>query len=124
MQLIRTSGVVGIPLFLLTVTIVILIVRAALRLRRGQAGPAMFALLFWGFAAAVLGFLGQCVGLYNGLTAISHASSIDPRIVSRGMAESFSTTLWGGGLLILSGLSWLILRGVAARFAPKTGAAS
>jgi len=124
MQLIRTSGVVGIPLFLLTVTIVILIIRAALKLRGGQAGPAMFALLFWGFAAAVLGFLGQCVGLYNGLTAIALASDIDPRIVSRGMAESFSTTLWGGGLLILAGLAWLILRGFAARTTSKMGAAS
>jgi hypothetical protein len=121
MPLIRMTGVFGIPLALLTVTIAALVVRAALSVRRGQPSTAPFALLFWGFAAAVLGFLGQCIGLYNGLTAVSHASDIDPRIVSRGLAESFSTTIWGGALLVLAGAAWLVLRAVAGRVAVRTG---
>lgn len=124
MPLIRMTGLFGIPLALLTVTIVVLVVRAALSARRGQPSTALFALLFWGFAAAVLGFLGQCMGLYNGLTAVSHATEIDPRIVSRGLAESFSTTIWGGALLMLAGAAWLVLRSVENRAAVRAGGTS
>lgn len=121
MPLIRMTGVFGIPLALLTVTIAVLVVRAALSVRRGRPSTALFALLFWGFAAAVLGFLGQCIGLYNGLTAVSHATEIDPRIVSQGLAQSFSTTIWGGALLVLAGASWLVLRTVEGRTSVRSG---
>ena len=116
MQWITASGLFAIPMLILTLTIPVLTIRAALRIRRGDpADPrrdgSLAAILFWGFAAAVMGFLGQCSGLYNALVAISAASEIDPRIVTRGFAESFTTTIWGGALLLISGLAWLALRG-------------
>jgi hypothetical protein len=40
--------------------------------------------------------------------------------VARGFAESFSTTLWGSGLLIVSGLAWFILRALSRLFDQRT----
>ena len=104
MSFLMATGLFAIPLALLTLLLLGLIVRAALRRGGGDS------ILFWGFAAAVLGFLGQCSGLYHALTAIAGATEIDPRIVSRGFAESFTSTLWGGALLLVSALAWWILR--------------
>jgi hypothetical protein len=110
MRFFTDTGIVGILLLVLSLVILGLILRATASLRHKREDTTLFAILFWGFAAAVLGFLGQCAGLYNALTVISAAQSIEPSIVSRGFAQSFTTTLWGGGLLIVSGLAWLILR--------------
>ena len=117
MQFIKMSGMFGVPLLILTVVIAGLIIRAAMTLKRKSAEGTVFSILFWGFVAAVLGFLGQCSGLYNGLTAISRASEINPRVVQQGLAESFSTTLWGGTLLLVSGVAWFVLRSVGGRVA-------
>lgn len=110
MQFIKDAGIVGIPLIILTLVVAGLVVRALLVMRSGDASGTVFAVLFWGFVAAVLGFLGQCAGLYNALTAISRATELDPVIIGQGFAQSFTTTLWGTGLLLVSGLAWLLLR--------------
>jgi hypothetical protein len=115
MQFIKTSGMFGVPLLILSLVILGLIIRAAVALGKKPAEVATFSILFWGFVAAVLGFLGQCSGLYNGLTAISRASELDPRIVQQGLAESFTTTLWGTALLLVAGVAWFILRFFGAR---------
>ena len=109
MHFFLAAGIMAWPLLVLTIVILGLILRAVSRAREGTEN-LLFAILFWGFTAAVLGFLGQCAGLYNALTVISTADAIDPHIVARGFAESFSTTLWGSGLLIISGLAWFLLR--------------
>ena len=115
---------ISIPLLILTVVILGLTVRGIVLLGRKPEGDVTFSILFWGFVAAVLGFLGQCSGLYNGLTAISRASEIDPRIVQQGLAESFSTTLWGGALLLIAGIAWFVLGALGKRSAPKPGPAA
>lgn len=109
MNFFLAAGVMAWPLLALTIVIVGLILRAVSRAPE-NAESILFAILFWGFTAAVLGFLGQCAGLYNALTVISSADAVDPHILARGFAESFSTTLWGSGLLIVSGLAWFVLR--------------
>ncbi|MCP4545198.1 MAG: hypothetical protein GY835_01880 [bacterium] len=106
MEFFKSCGMMGAPLLILTVVILILVFRAAVALRCGRREHAVFPILFWGFVAAVLGFLGQIAGLYNALTAIAHASQLDSNIVRQGLTESFSTTLWGGALLLLSGLAY------------------
>jgi len=74
----------------------------------GLAG-ARSGILFWGFVSAVLGFLGQCAGLYQAITTVVTAPALSPEVVAEGFAASFVPTLWGGGLLLLSGLAWLAL---------------
>ena len=109
MVLLKSAGIAGIPLMVLTLVVAALILRAAWRGMHGRPVD-LFSLLFWGFAAAVLGFLAQCAGLYNALTVIGEATAISPQVVARGFAQSFVTTLWGGSLLLLAGFAWAVLR--------------
>jgi len=109
MQLFTATGIAGIPLLVLSLVIGALILRAVTLLVRGRKAD-LFSLLFWGFAAAVLGFLAQCAGLYRALTAISTATEISPEVVATGFARSFVSTLWGSGLLMLAAVAWVLLR--------------
>ena len=67
------------------------------------------AIIFWGVLSVVLGLLGQFTGMYKGLSAISHAQIVNPRLVFQGLKESLTTTICGLTLLLVSGLSWFIL---------------
>ena len=49
--------------------------------------------------------------------SIAGASEISPRVMAQGFAQSFVTTLWGGGLLLLAGLVWAVSRTIV-RTAP------
>jgi AraC-like DNA-binding protein len=90
--------------------------RIALRLRRrDRIGQPTFenslnGVLFWGALSAVVGLLGQFTGLWYSLDAISRAEAISPRLVARGLMESFSTTIFGLAILALSALVWFALR--------------
>lgn len=115
LRLIRYAGPFATPLAILTLLVGILLARAILQVRRAPddpgGGPARTraALLFWGFVAAVLGFLGQCAALYRIMSTVAGAEALSPEIVAEGFAASFVTTLWGVGLLLVSGLAWLLL---------------
>lgn len=121
LRILQYAGPFAFPLLALTVLIVGLIVRAALVARRsdGRTGPetkdGRAAVLFWGFVAAVLGFLGQCAALHRALVTVVAASALSPDIVAEGFAASFVTTLWGAGLLLLAGMAWLPLAWRARR---------
>ena len=106
MLLFRQAGMFGIPLLILTLVILGLTIRGLL----GRGGSAGAPLIFWGVVAAVLGLLGQASGLFHALTAIAAAEAIDPRRVSQGFAESFSTSLWGLGLLLAAMIAAALVR--------------
>ena len=119
--LIRDSGIFGLALLLLALVVLLLAVRAFWLLARkpegagggpmgtGGGGPAD-AILFWGAASAVLGFLGQCQGTYLSLTAILAASELSPAVVAQGFVISFLPTLFGLGILAFSAVAWICLR--------------
>ena len=52
------AGIMAWPLLVLTIVILGLILRAVSRAREGTEN-LLFAILFWGFTAAVLGFLAN-----------------------------------------------------------------
>lgn len=112
----KQSGLVGLVLLALSVLIVALAIRATALLRSWNADFArtiernVHAILFWGVIAALLGFMGQCLGVYRSLTVIREAEVISPRMVAEGLRQSFYTSFWGFGLLVFSGVSWLVLR--------------
>jgi CubicO group peptidase (beta-lactamase class C family) len=119
---IRAAGLFAAPLGILTVLLAVLILRAAWHASKGRAGDGATgsatveggaAILFWGFVAAILGFLGQCAALYRMMATVVAAESVAPDLLAEGFAGSFVTTLWGVGLLLLSGLVWLPLRWLA-----------
>jgi CubicO group peptidase (beta-lactamase class C family) len=65
------------------------------------------AILFWGFVSAALGFLGQCDALYRLMGVVVTAPALSPEVMAEGFGGSFVPTLWGAGLLLVSGLAWL-----------------
>jgi hypothetical protein len=76
------------------------------------------AILFWGAMGAVVGVLGQVMGIYLALQAIIAAPEISPPVVMEGFSISFLTTITGLSLLLVSGLVWMGLR---ALFLRRTG---
>jgi CubicO group peptidase (beta-lactamase class C family) len=113
---IRLSGPFGYALAVLAGVILVQSARAALTAARGdrEAGPVLRnqtnAILFWGVASAVLGFLGQCHGTYLALSAIFSAPEISPQIVAEGFVISFIPTLFGLGILVFATVVWVCLR--------------
>ena len=104
------------PLLFLSIVNCVLVVVSGLRLARQprslpDAGleSRINAILFWGGVAALLGFMGQHSGIYNAVHAIVAATEISPRVVLIGFAESFTTTLFGMTVLILSAVAWFAL---------------
>jgi biopolymer transport protein ExbB/TolQ len=125
MQFILEMGMFRIPLIILALVVVGLSIKKFIDLSKGKdLTPArgergLHAILFWGGISAVLGILGQTSGLYNALSAIGRAKQIDPTLVARGFAESFTTTLFGLTVFFFSGIIWFVLfskyRKLAAR---------
>jgi len=102
-----SMGTWALPLFILTVAILILTVKKVVdlyfRKDLSAAGLAsgLHAIIFWGAVTAVTGLLGQMSGTYNAMLAISKAEAISPSIVATGLGESFTTTI--------SGIIWFVL---------------
>ena len=120
---IRVSGPFGLALTVLGAVILFLSVRATVTAVRGggTASPVLKdqtnAILFWGAASAVLGFMGQCHGVYLALNAILAASEISPVVVVEGFVISFIPTLFGLGLLAFASAIWVSLRVLPRRAA-------
>ncbi len=119
-------GPYAIPLVLLAIVVAVLTV-----LRAGQVSKAccgnetnlqegINAIVFWGSVAAVLGFLGQFQGMYNGLRAMAAATELSPFVIAGGLAESFSTTLFGLIIFLFSALAWFTLGTMARRASTRT----
>ena len=106
-------GAYGWPLLIMSLVIAGLVVRCVLTLAANNKplGTAfesgLNAIVYWGVIAAVTGFLGQYHGIYKGLSVIIRATEIDPHVVATGFAESFTTTLWGLMLFVISAIVWL-----------------
>lgn len=115
MYMFKIMGVWAIPMTVIAIAILVLIVRAALRLTRmtGENRVAVagtiHAVLFWGAVSALLGVIGQNTGLYHALTAISKATQLSPQVIARGIAESLSTTLFGLTTLLVAAVAWFTL---------------
>lgn len=109
---ITQCGIFGIPLIFIAIVIIVLCIVSAVRLMNASRETAprlvngIHAILFWGAVSAVLGFLGQHSGLYNALSVIGRAKEISPQMVARGFAESFTTTIFGLTILVISALAW------------------
>ena len=69
------------------------------------------AILFLGCICALLGILGQITGIYLAVTYISKAPDISPQIVLMGFGHSFTTSIVGFWILLISSIVWFILKG-------------
>lgn len=112
---IKQMGPFGYLMIIISVVIGVLAIKKAVDLFGGKERAAadlergLHAILFWGVVEAVLGVLGQISGIYKALNAIYRATEINPRIIYMGFAESFTTTLYGLWVLLLSAVIWFTL---------------
>lgn len=115
-ELIRMSGPTGMLHVLLAVVILVIIGRRVMELTGGSFVPgpewdaSVNGILFWGSFAAVLGLLGQTVGIYIALTVIREATEVAPWIVVQGFMVSFTPTLIGLLILTFALLAWYVLK--------------
>jgi hypothetical protein len=116
LQFLSEAGPVIFPVILLGIVVLLLTLWNALTLTlRGVDKPArrrasIDSILFWGGVAAVLGFLGQWIGILKITKVIAHEGVVSPPMVVLGLSESLLTTVTGMMVLATAAILWFILR--------------
>lgn len=72
---------------------------------------AINSILFWGCICALLGILGQLTGIYLAVTIIAKVQDISPQIILMGFGQSFTTSIIGLWILLISSTIWFVLKG-------------
>lgn len=110
------AGPFILPIILLTLVIGLLALWNVLCLlyRRSRSTDrrrhSIDAILFWGAAAAVLGFLGQWIGIHKMTRVIHEHGSVSPPMVAYGISESLLTSIAGMAVLVAAAFLWFFLR--------------
>lgn len=111
----KSMGPYGLPMIIIAVAIAVLAVKKSVDLFVKKDLPpyklqsGLHAILFWGAVSAVFGVLGQFTGIYRALGIIISAKEISPNVIAQGFAESFTTTIFGLEVLLVSAIIWFIL---------------
>lgn len=103
------------PIILLTLVIgllflwnaLILLVRPSVSSGRRKS---INSVLFWGGVAAVLGLLGQWLGIHRMAGIVAARGIVSPQAVAIGISESLLTPLAGMFVLVGSAVAWSLLR--------------
>ena len=116
MRFIMEAGPLIMPIILLTLVIGVLTLWNAicLLLRRKTSNErrrqSIDAVLFWGSVAAVLGFLGQWIGIHRLTRHIHEQGIVSPEAVTYGISESLLTPVSGMAVLVAAAFLWFFLR--------------
>ena len=115
LQFMREAGPLIFPVILLALVIAILAIRNAVALLSTKSTAAsrrnsIDAILFWGSVAALIGFLGQWLGIMKMITVIHEHGIVSPNMVVLGLSESLQTPLGGMVVFVISGFVWFFLR--------------
>ncbi len=103
------------PVILLVLVILGLTLRNALALAMSPTSMArrrnsIDSILFWGSVAALIGFLGQWIGVMKLVTAIVERGIVNPQAVVMGLSESLLTPVAGMFVLVIAAFLWFFLR--------------
>jgi hypothetical protein len=103
--IILLTGLIG---FLVLWNVVFLLIqpRSSTPARR----KSIDSVLFWGGVAAVLGMLGQWMGIHKMTKVIHQHGVVSPEAVSVGISESLWTPLTGMAVLVGAAVLWSLLR--------------
>ncbi len=110
------AGPLILPIMLLTLVIALLVLWNLLSLVSRRQGSlsrrrqSVDAVLFWGVVAAVLGFLGQWIGIHKLTRAIGEEGIVSPEMVAYGISESLLTPISGMAVLVVAAFLWFFLR--------------
>lgn len=115
LQFMREAGPLIFPVILLVLVIAGLgVVNAVALIRRKSAAPSrrnsIDAILFWGSVAALIGFLGQWLGIMKIITVIVEHGVVSPNMVVLGLSESLLTPVAGMFVFVVSVFLWFFLR--------------
>lgn len=115
MQLLREAGPLIFPVILLALVIVGLVIRNTVALIGSKSEAtrrrnSIDSVLFWGSVAAVLGFLGQWLGVTKIISAIVERGVVSPQMVVLGLSESLLTPVAGMMVFVVSAFLWFFLR--------------
>ena len=114
-RLLMEAGPLIWPVILLVFVIFGLVIKNAVALigKRGEPTSrrhSIDAVLFWGGVAAVIGFLGQWLGVMRLITVIFERGVVSPDMVVYGLSESLLTPVAGMFVLVISAFLWFFLR--------------
>lgn len=115
-QFLMEAGPVIIPLLILAMVISVLVLWNALVLivrgdgRRNRRRHSIDSILFWGSVAAVLGLLGQWLGIAKVSRAVAAAQGVNPPMVTYGLSESLLTPVTGMVIFLAAAFCWFFLR--------------
>lgn len=110
------AGPVIFPLMVLAVVILLLVLWNSLALiagssvRSNRRRHSIDAILFWGGLAAVLGFLGQWIGIGRMAQAVAEHGIVSPQAVAYGISESLLTPISGMVVFVSAAFLWFFLR--------------
>jgi len=106
-------GVVFWPMLLIALIMVPWTVVVIVQLSRGRASEGLRgginAILAMGGMVALLGFLGQWVGMQKIAAVVATNRVISPHMVAVGLRESMHTAILGMLVLFFATTTWLIL---------------
>jgi len=116
-------GAVFWPMLLVAWIMSVLAVVVVVQLVRGRASEGLHgginAILALGGMVAVLGFLGQWVGMQKIAMVVATNRVISPHMVAAGLRESMHTAILGMLVLFLAAVVWLILETIWRRLAQR-----
>jgi biopolymer transport protein ExbB/TolQ len=116
MRFLMEAGPVIIPLLILAVVIGLLVLWNAIALlakvdsTQSRRRSSIDSILFWGSVAAVLGLLGQWLGIAKVSRAVAAAEGVNPPMVTYGLSESLLTPVTGMFIFLLAAFCWFFLR--------------
>ena len=123
LRFVMACGPVFWPMLLMVLIMVVLTVLAAVELAQSRATARLRGrintILVMGAMVAVLGFLGQWMGMYKMAGVVAHSRVISPQKVALGFAESVQTTILGLMVLFAAASVWLILEAIWRRMAQR-----
>jgi len=121
MRYVMECGPVFWPMLLISWIMMVLTVVVIVQLMRGKASDGLHggvnAILAMGGMVAVLGFLGQWIGMQKIAGVIATNRVISPQMVATGLRESMHTAVLGLLVLFFAAAVWLILDTIRRRVA-------
>ena len=76
----------------------------------GPRRQSIDSVLFWGGIAAILGLLGQWIGIGRMARVVAERGIVSPKMVVLGLSESLLTPIAGMIVLVVAAFLWFFLR--------------
>ena len=124
MEFIIQGGVwYTVPILVIGFVSLFLIVISVIRAIQQKAVSKMVldSILFLGMLSLSWGIFGQIIGMFQAAGAVVRAGEIHPSLIWAGFRVSMITVIMGFVVLLMSAVSWFILRLLASKHSGQVG---